>query len=233
MKKTANPWSVPVAVEDIPDSGLHVAIDAPATARAEVAELAGLRDLPQLSAVFDLTRQGAGVHVSGQVSARVGQTCVVTLEPIESAVEEAVDLKFAAASGTEAEPKSARKRPRDGDEPPEPLFNGRFDLGALATEFLILGHRSLSAQSGRRIRAAEARGYGRTPLCRAGIAEKEPRRRPIVTELQAVDRGQNRLVWRGPAVMVALVRHTPLTELPAPVPAPPRSIHARQGSHRA
>ena len=52
---------------------------------------------------------------------------------------EAVDLKFAPASGTEAEPKSARKRPLDGDEPPEPLFNGRLDLGALATEFLILG----------------------------------------------------------------------------------------------
>ena len=30
MKKTANPWSVPVAVEDIPDTGLHIAIDAPA-----------------------------------------------------------------------------------------------------------------------------------------------------------------------------------------------------------
>ena len=139
MKKAANPWSVPVAVEDIPDSGLHVAIDAPAAARAELAELAGLRDLPQLSAVFDLTRQGAGVQVSGQVSARVGQTCVVTLEPIESVVAEAVDLKFAPASGTGAEPKSARKRPLGGDEPPEPLFNGRLDLGALATEFLILG----------------------------------------------------------------------------------------------
>jgi uncharacterized metal-binding protein YceD (DUF177 family) len=139
MKKAATPWIVPVAVEDIPDTGLHVAIDAPAAARAELAELAGLRDLPQLSAVFDLTRQGAGVHVTGQVNARVGQTCVVTLEPIESAVAEAVDLKFAPASGTGAEPKSARKRPLDGDEPPEPLFNGRLDLGALATEFLILG----------------------------------------------------------------------------------------------
>ncbi len=139
MKKTSNPWSVSVAVEDIPDSGLHVAIDAPAAVRAEVAELAGVRDLPQLSAIFDLTRQGAGVHVSGQVSARVGQTCVVTLEPIENAVTEAIDLKFAPASGAEAEPASARKRPRDGDEPPEPLFGGSLDLGALATEFLILG----------------------------------------------------------------------------------------------
>ncbi len=139
MKKIANPWSVPVTVEDIPDTGLHIAIDAPPAARAEVAELAGLRDLPELSAVFDLTRDGAGVHVTGQVSARVGQTCVVTLEPIESVVAEAVDLKFAPASGTEPEAKNARKRTRAGEEPPEPLFNGRLDLGALAAEFLILG----------------------------------------------------------------------------------------------
>jgi uncharacterized metal-binding protein YceD (DUF177 family) len=139
MKKTSNLWSVPVAVKDIPDAGLHVAIEAPAATRAAVAELAAVRDLPQLSAVFDLTRQGSGVHVSGQVSARVGQTCVVTLEPIESAVEEAVGLAFAPASGTQSEPKSARKRAHGGDEPPEPLMNGMLDLGALATEFLILG----------------------------------------------------------------------------------------------
>jgi len=138
MKKTGNPWRVPVAVEDIPDTGLHIEIDAPAATRAEVAELAGLRDLPKLSAVFDLTRQGAGVQVSGQVSARVGQTCVVTLEPIESVVAEAIDLKFVPASGAEAEPKSARKRPRD-DDGPEQLVGGSLDLGALATEFLILG----------------------------------------------------------------------------------------------
>ncbi len=141
MKKTGSPWSVPVAVEDIPDTGLHIEIDAPAATRAAVAELAALRELPRLSAVFDLTRQGADVHVAGQVSARVGQTCVVTLEPIESAVEEAVDLKFAPApaGGTEPEPKSARKRTSGGDEPPEPLVDGTLDLGALATEFLILG----------------------------------------------------------------------------------------------
>jgi len=139
MKKLGNPWSVPVAVEDIPDTGLHVAIEPPAAARAELAELAALRELPQLSAVFDLTRQGGGVHVCGQVSARVGQTCVVTLEPIESAVEEAVDVQFAPVSGAEAGPKSARKRTRGDDEPPEQLVDGTLDLGALATEFLILG----------------------------------------------------------------------------------------------
>jgi len=128
MDKT--PWSVPVAVEDIPDTGRHMEIEAPAAVRAAVAELAAVRDLPQLSAVFDLTRQGAGAHVSGRVSALVGQTCVVSLEPIESKLDEAIDVTFG--------PSGAAAR-TDGDEPPEPLVGGSVDLGALATEFLILG----------------------------------------------------------------------------------------------
>jgi len=123
------PWSVPVAVEDIPDTGLHMEIEAPAATRATVAELAAVRALPRLSAVFDLTRQGAGAHVSGRVSALVGQTCVVSLEPIESKLDEAIDVTFSP---------SADAVSTDDEEPPEPLVGGRFDLGALATEFLLL-----------------------------------------------------------------------------------------------
>lgn len=142
MDKTANPstvlWTVPVAVEDIPDTGLHIEIEAPAATRAALAEFAGVRELPQLAAVFDLTRQGEGVHVAGQVSARVGQTCVVTLEPVESLVDEAVDLQFAPApagpSGPEGEAKAAKS-----NDAPEPLVGGSVDLGAIATEFLLLG----------------------------------------------------------------------------------------------
>jgi uncharacterized metal-binding protein YceD (DUF177 family) len=122
------PWSVPVAVEDIPDTGLHMEIEAPAAARAAVAELANVRALPRLSAVFDLTRQGAGAHVSGRVSALVGQTCVVSLEPIESKLDEAIAVSFAPPAAA----------PTDEEEPPEPLVGGTLDLGALATEFLLL-----------------------------------------------------------------------------------------------
>ncbi len=84
MEKNRNPWSVIVALDDIPETGLHTEIEAPEPVRAELAKLAGLRELPRLSAVFDLTPRGGGVHVAGQVSAHLGQTCVVTLEPIES-----------------------------------------------------------------------------------------------------------------------------------------------------
>jgi uncharacterized metal-binding protein YceD (DUF177 family) len=133
MEKARNPWSVPVAVEDIPETGLHVEIDAPAIVRAELVTVAGLRDLPRLSAVFDLAHRGAGVRVTGQVNARVGQTCVVTLEPIESDVEETIDLVFAPAPAEVADKKA------NDEEPPEPLVSGQLDLGAVATEFLLLG----------------------------------------------------------------------------------------------
>lgn len=138
MEKTTNPWSVPVAVEDIAETGLHMEIEAPAAARAGIAALAGLRALPRLSAVFDLTRRGAGVHVAGRVSALVGQACVVSLEPVESAVEEPVDVNFApAAAGLVAA--QAHEIGPDEEEPAEPLTGGTVDLGALATEFLLLG----------------------------------------------------------------------------------------------
>jgi len=139
MEKTPKPWSVPIAVEDVPETGLHIAVEAPAEARAQVAELTGLRELPHLSAVFDLTRRGVRVHVAGQVKARVGQTCVVTLDPVESDVEEAIDLVFAPqALGTTANVDDTGRKGGDG-EPPEPLVGGRLDLGAVATEFLLLG----------------------------------------------------------------------------------------------
>jgi hypothetical protein len=142
-KYAQTPWQLPVAVEDVAETGVHLDLIADADMRAGVARLAGLRDLPRLEASFDVTRHGAGgLRVAGRVSARVSQTCVVTLEPLANEVDEAFDLVFA--------PRPALDRPlsdaKTKDEPrevkwndPEPLIGGRVDLGALATEFLILG----------------------------------------------------------------------------------------------
>ena len=120
-----------------------MAIDAPAAIRAQlltlVAGLASVRELPKLVAVFNLNRRGARVHVTGHVSARVAQTCVVTLEPIENAVEEAFDVLFAPAEAVQPETVVYDNDPMNSKEPPEPLIDGIVDLGALATEFLVLG----------------------------------------------------------------------------------------------
>jgi uncharacterized metal-binding protein YceD (DUF177 family) len=138
MENTQNPWSVPVAVDNIPETGLHIEAKAPADVRAQLVKLANLRDLPHLSAVFDLTRRGGGVHVAGQVKARVGQTCVVTLEPLENDLDEPINVLFAPRLGVAAKDDGADRRAGD-EEPPEPLIEGKVDLGAVATEFLLLG----------------------------------------------------------------------------------------------
>ena len=138
MENTQNTWSVPVAVDDIPETGLHIEVEAPAEVRAHLVKLANLRDLPQLSAVFDLTRRGGGVHVAGQVKARVGQTCVVTLEPLESDLDEPINLLFAPPLDAAAKDDGADHKAGD-EEPPEPLIGGKVNLGAIATEFLLLG----------------------------------------------------------------------------------------------
>jgi hypothetical protein len=141
------PWSVPLAVDAIPGDGLHRAITASPEACAGVAALAKVRTVSGLSASIDLalvpveSGDGEIVHVTGRVRARVGQTCVVTLEPIETDVEEPIDIAFApvAANREVAAADSEARRVNVGDDLPEPLIGGILDLGAIATEFLILG----------------------------------------------------------------------------------------------
>lgn len=139
MEKTGNPWAVPVALDEIPDAGLHLEIEANAETRAAVAALAGVNEVPALSATFDLVRQGEGVHAVGRVLARVGQTCVVTLEPVENAIDETIDVRFMPGGAPEAVVGHVVHALDEDEEPPEPLVHGKIDLGALATEFLLLG----------------------------------------------------------------------------------------------
>jgi hypothetical protein len=139
MEKTASPWSMPVAVDEIPDTGLHMEIEAVPEIRAAIAKLAGVHDVAALSAVFDLARHGAGVHVTGRVRARVGQTCVVTLDPVENEIDEAVDVRFIPGADAGTAAGHGGHAPADDEEPPETLVGGTVDLGQLATEFLVLG----------------------------------------------------------------------------------------------
>jgi hypothetical protein len=141
-KSAAAPWRVPVAVQDVAEDGQHLTLVADAQTRAAVARIAGLRDLPRLEANFELTRQGAGgLRVTGRVSATAGQNCVVTLEPLTAEVDEDVDVLFMppAAMAADDAGQAVRSHGKVKWDDPEPLNDGVVDLGALATEFLILG----------------------------------------------------------------------------------------------
>ena len=143
VAKTASkiPWSLPVRRDDVPEAGLHRDLVADEATRAAVAAVAGAKALPRLQASFDLTRQGLGLKLQGEVVATVAQTCVVTLEPMTSDVREAIDLFFVPAEAEplpELDPMPDAIDP-DAPEGPELLINGTVDLGAVATEFLLLG----------------------------------------------------------------------------------------------
>jgi Large ribosomal RNA subunit accumulation protein YceD len=143
MADKTDPWSVPVIVAQIPEGGSHRDFEADAASRRALAELAGLREILFAHASLDVSPQSGGrVHVAGRVRARIGQTCVVTLDPIENDIDEPIDLIFAPP---EQIPQLAdlvdEAAESDGEipDPPEPIANGIIDLGRLATDALFLG----------------------------------------------------------------------------------------------
>lgn len=139
-RAVGHPWSVPLAVREVPVTGRHFDLAPEADTRAAVAQSLGLQTLPRLEATFDVTRHGdEGLRVVGRVSATVGQVCVVTLEPIENDVEEQVDVVFVPATKENTGDDSKTSSHDVDEDAPEPLVGGAVDLGVIATEFLVLG----------------------------------------------------------------------------------------------
>jgi uncharacterized metal-binding protein YceD (DUF177 family) len=141
MTNLANPWSVAITVAQVPEHGLHRDIEASAVEREALAEVAGLREVSAAHASFDVTpiRDGR-VHVTGRVAARIGQTCVVTLDPVDNAIDEAIDLIFAPESQITALAESVDDESDETiPDPPEPIIGGMIDLGRIATDALLLG----------------------------------------------------------------------------------------------
>lgn len=139
-----DPWRAPVTVAHIPDTGLHREFEASAAERQAMADLAGIRDILSAQASFDVVpKSGGRVQVTGHVRARVGQTCVVTLDPMESEIDEEVDLIFAPEAEVRRladliEEGQDDEEPPEVADPPEAIVNGIIDLGRIATDALFL-----------------------------------------------------------------------------------------------
>ena len=140
MTAAERPWSAVVRLAEVGETGRHLELEASEPTRAALAKPAGVDAVERVIATFDLTRRGRdGLRVNGTIRATVQQTCVVTLQPVMNEIEETIDIEFVSAfdvadidTGSEVElAQAANER--------EPLVDGTIDLGALATEFLILG----------------------------------------------------------------------------------------------
>jgi uncharacterized metal-binding protein YceD (DUF177 family) len=137
-----DPWRVPIAVAQIPETGLHRDIEADQAIRNAVADVGGLREVLSVQASFDVTpERGGRFHVAGHVRARIGQTCVVTLEEMETDIDEPIDLTFAPSEQIpemSALVDEAGESDEETPDPPEPIENGMIDLGRVATDALYL-----------------------------------------------------------------------------------------------
>jgi uncharacterized metal-binding protein YceD (DUF177 family) len=133
-------YSRPIKVDALPREGMNQTIEATAAERAAVARQYGLVDVAKLTATFDLQRRGRNVRVLGSVHAEVTQTCVVSLEPFPVTLDEPVDVRFAMPK---AEKPASRGEVEtlafDAEDAPDPIVDGKIDLGALAVEFMALG----------------------------------------------------------------------------------------------
>ena len=167
----ARPWSVPVVVSDIPETGRRFDLAPDEETRAALAKTADVVGVPRLEAAFDLTRYGGdGVHVLGWVSATVSQNCVVTLDPVQNEVEEDIDLVFTAqpAAGSDVDAGA----PSGLEEVPEAMRDEVIDLGAVATEFLILGIDPYPRRPGVQFEAPTAAEPGGHPFAALAALKK-------------------------------------------------------------
>ena len=140
MVETERPWSVAVRLDDIPDTGRRVTLEADPAARAALAKPLAVDAVERVAATFDLAHRGRdGLHVTGRVTATVRQTCVVTLEPVVNEIDEEVDVDFAPQSEIQLAQSEADADGPNLPEGPEPIIGNSVDLGLLATEYLILG----------------------------------------------------------------------------------------------
>jgi hypothetical protein len=173
------PWSRRIALADVPEQGLHVALDADAGVRAILAHTANLRELPLLEASFDLHRKGSDIlHITGEVLATVCQNCVVTLELLERKLHEPVDITFSpAAADTLADDEGEASFGMTDNETPEPLIGGYVDLGVIATEYFLLGIDPYPRKEGAVFEAAAAKDPRESPF--AALAQlTDPSKKP-------------------------------------------------------
>lgn len=138
-------FSRPFVVDEWVGDETTVAISASEDERAEIAAAFGLPAVAALGAEFAVERVGSSrVHVRGRMQATVTRICVVSLDAFETEVSEPIDVTFAPEpEARAAEARAASETEAHGpgrlEEPPDPIIEGRIDLGALAAEFLALG----------------------------------------------------------------------------------------------
>lgn len=128
-----------IAVADIPERGLDVQFEASAEERSAVAEWLKTPSVASLTAAYRLIRRGSQVRLEGNLQVTLTRLCGVTLEPFEETVTEPVVMRFSEHASLDGAGEVSASHDAEEEDLPDPIINGRIDIGAVTAEFLALG----------------------------------------------------------------------------------------------
>lgn len=128
-------FSVPIEAEDVPAGGRTYTLEADAEARAALAERLDLVSLDALTGEVTLRPLAGGpmLLAMGKLKAELAQRCVVTLEPLPVSLSERFSLEFGPPEPESLE-ETEREFTLDDPDPPEPILDGKVDLGELLVQ---------------------------------------------------------------------------------------------------
>jgi cytochrome b pre-mRNA-processing protein 3 len=131
------PLSRIVRIDDVKD-GEERLVEVDQTERETIAALLDLASLDRLSFACGLYRRGEGrLFLQGTLAASVTQTCVVSLEPVASALQVPVEIEFWPTSLIDQLTASSDEAASHGMlDWPEPIVDRRIDLGPVIYETL-------------------------------------------------------------------------------------------------
>lgn len=151
IKITETEWSYFFPVKDMQEGRHNLTISPNAEECRRLSLRLGILSIQKLVADLVIVHKAGDVsyHVQGQLKAELTQACAVTLEPVSTCVEEEFEAWFADPEGPVSFSKLKREREiKKGEEEipvldekddPEPLIEGKIDLGELVTQNLSLG----------------------------------------------------------------------------------------------
>ena len=142
-------WSQLIRAEEVPQNGKTIELSPDEAMKKALAKQLDIAELKDLKAKLTMSRENAHIiHIKGTLNAKVKQSCVITLEPVESDITDEFEAWYAdekqAVSFKRAQHDAQSKKDLldvpmlDESEDPEPMVNGAIDVADLVTQYLSL-----------------------------------------------------------------------------------------------
>lgn len=128
-------WTYKIELASVPPEGKSFELVPDEATRKHLSAVANVASIPSLKVTLQVRPAGTdGAEVAGKLEGALRQTCVVSLEEFDNPIAENFTTDFAADARSEA----SNDDEEEIEDLPDPIVDGKIDLGALATEFLIL-----------------------------------------------------------------------------------------------